>query len=156
MSNILKKLGSANKIKKDFKKMESKDSQQNHIPKETNRINTFISNISNNMNGDNSVLTSDVDFDGEIEFENNLTILGKVKGKIKTKGNLSFEKTAKINAKVHADNLVIKGNFKGNIKVQENVSLLSDASVLGDIQAKTIKIEDGVTFIGKATIKKDN
>lgn len=154
MSNILRKLGSASKIKKDLKEMGLEKSLQNHTPKETNRLsNTFIPN---NISNSNSVLTSDVEFNGEIEFENNLTVLGKIKGKIKTTGNLSFEKTARINAHVHADNLVIKGDFKGTIKAGENVSLLSGASIIGDIQAKTIKIEDGVTFVGKATIKKDN
>ncbi len=154
MSNILRKLGSANKNKKDLKEMESENSLQNNMPKEINRIsNTFIPN---NISDCNSVLTSDVEFNGEIEFDSNLVVLGKVKGKIKTTGNLSFEKTARVNAHVHADKLEIKGHFKGDIKARDKVSLLSGATILGDIQAKTIKVEDGVTFVGKATIKKDN
>ncbi len=154
MSNILKKLGSSNKNRKDLDAMGLENSLKNQLPEETNRISdTFVPN---NISNDSSLLTSDVDFNGEIEFENNLTVLGKIKGQIKTNGNLYFEKTAKVNAKIHANNLEIKGFFKGSIKVKEHVNLISGASVLGDIQAKTINIEDGVTFVGKATIKKDN
>ncbi|MEW6534978.1 MAG: polymer-forming cytoskeletal protein [Candidatus Auribacterota bacterium] len=145
MSNILKRLSSASVEKDD--RSASPVSSYDASMKETVAMPTPSFSKSNS-----SVITSDVKFDGEIEFNESLTIYGSVKGSIKSSGTLLLEKGASVDATINAKSLTVRGNFKGKIEAEEKVELLSQAQVIGDINANRIKVEDGVKFVGKANI----
>ena len=146
MSNILKRLSSAS-VDKEEKTTPPVSSSFDTSAKETVAMPTPSVNRSSG-----SVITSDVKFDGEIEFNESLTIYGNIKGSIKCAGNLLLEKGASVDATINTKSLTVRGSFKGKIQAEDKVELLTQAQVIGDINANKIKVEDGVKFVGKANI----
>jgi len=56
------------------------------------------------------------------------------------KGNLSVE------------SISIMGEVTGNVTARDRIELKSTARLTGDIQAKRLTVEDGVTFVGKSEV----
>lgn len=101
-------------------------------------------------------LTSDVEVKGTIKFDKVMKIDGKFDGELKTKdGELIVGKTGKIKANVKVRNAIIEGRVDGNITASEKVELKKKAQLIGDLQAKTLVIEEGVVFVGKCNVNPD-
>lgn len=103
-----------------------------------------------------TVFGSETDFDGELEFSDDLIITGKFRGNIKGSGNLEIAKNATcVVKKITAKSIVISGNLVGDIQAVESVEICNGGSVTGDIVANRIRIEDNVNFEGNVTMVKD-
>lgn len=148
MSNILKRLSNASHSSPE---PEQPEPMKNDFP--TRQTTVIRQDDVKRKTASGSVITSDVKFDGEIEFSDSLTVYGELKGSITSKGDLMLEKGATVDAQINARSLTVRGEFKGEINADQSVELLSNANIYGNINAKAIKVEDGVTFVGKANIK---
>ncbi len=100
-----------------------------------------------------TVLGQETEFDGVIEFTDNLVITGKFNGTIKATGDLEIEKTAicKVDT-INANSLVISGKVTGNMHVPERVEMCSGSKVSGDVVTSRIRIADNVEFDGQVTM----
>lgn len=105
--------------------------------------------------GGETVLGSDVTFKGEISFENNMRVEGRVEGKITSKGKLALGKGAQMTAEAVVGQLAVEGTFKGNVVASERIELASSAHVLGDIRAPKLVIAEGATFVGNCHVSPD-
>lgn len=105
--------------------------------------------------GGETVLGSDVTFKGEIAFENNMRVEGRIEGKINSKGRLSLGKGAQITADVTVGQLSVEGAFKGNVVAGERIELTATAHVLGDIRSPKLVIAEGATFVGNCHVSPD-
>jgi cytoskeletal protein CcmA (bactofilin family) len=104
---------------------------------------------------ENSVtnLTTDVEIKGTIKFEKVMNIDGKFEGElIADHGELIVGKTGTVKADVKVKNATIEGRLDGNIEAAEKVELKQNAQLLGDLQAKTLVIEEGVVFVGQCNV----
>ena len=91
-----------------------------------------------------------VQINGELSAKENLTIEGKVDGKITlTDHNLTIGANGKITAEIHAKVVEVYGQVVGNITALDKVTLAPSGSVDGDITAPRISIADGARFKGK-------
>ncbi len=107
---------------------------------------------------DNNItnLTTDVEIKGTIKFEKVMNIEGKFEGElIADQGELIVGKTGTVKADVKVKNAIIEGRLDGNIKAAEKVELKQNAQLLGDLQAKTLVIEEGVVFVGQCNVNPD-
>ena len=101
-------------------------------------------------------LTSDVEVKGTIKFDKVMRIDGKFDGELKTKeGELIVGKTGNIKANVKVRNAIVEGRVDGNITASDRVELKKKAQLIGDLQAKTLVIEEGVVFVGKCNVNPD-
>ncbi len=100
-----------------------------------------------------TVLGQETEFDGVIEFTDNLVITGKFNGTINATGDLEIEKTAvcKVDT-INANSLVISGKITGNMLVPERVEMCSGSKVQGDVVTSHIRIADNVEFDGQVTM----
>ncbi len=104
---------------------------------------------------ENSVtnLTTDVEIKGTIKFEKVMNIDGKFEGEmIANHGELIVGKTGTVKANVKVKNATIEGRLDGNIEAAEKIELKQNAQLLGDLQAKTLVIEEGVVFFGQCNV----
>jgi cytoskeletal protein CcmA (bactofilin family) len=104
---------------------------------------------------ENSVtnLTTDVEIKGTIKFEKVMNIDGKFEGElIADHGELIVGKTGTVKANVKVKNATIAGRLDGNIEAAEKVELKQNAQLHGDLQAKTLVIEEGVVFVGQCNV----
>ncbi len=98
-------------------------------------------------------LTTDVDIKGTIKFDKIMKIEGKFEGELVTnEGELIVGKTGAVKANVKVKNATIEGRVDGNICAAEKVELKQKAQLTGDLQARTLVIEEGVVFVGQCNV----
>ena len=97
----------------------------------------------------NTTFGRETEFDGELEFESSLRILGKFKGSIKTEGFLIIGEGSEVEADIKAGSLIIGGIVRGNVEVKNKLEILSTGKIFGDVKTSKLKIADGVVFEGK-------
>ena len=98
--------------------------------------------------GAHTVIGSSIVIDGEISGDEDLVILGTVKGRIGLKESLFVESSGVIEADIETANVEVSGQVTGNISASEKVELKADCKVTGDIRAPRILIADGAIFKG--------
>ncbi len=92
---------------------------------------------------------------GELTGDEDLTIEGRVEGKIELKDhNLVIGPNGKIKAEMYARNVTVVGNVVGNIIANEIVEIRTSGSVVGDIKAPRISIADGAHFKGSVDMQR--
>ncbi len=103
--------------------------------------------------GKMSNLTPDCKIKGTIIFDGPMRIDGKVDGKIITdNGELVRGKTGSVKASVKTKSAIIEGRLDGKITASDKVVLKQKAYLIGDLQAKTLVVEEGVVFVGRCNI----
>lgn len=99
-----------------------------------------------------TILGAGTKIDGNINTKGSLRVEGTVVGEIKVEGDLFIGEDAKIKTKVKARNVIVAGKIEGNITAQNKLEILPTGKVAGDIEMKTIKIEEGAKFEGNSKI----
>ncbi len=106
--------------------------------------------------GNVTVLGTETEFDGVIEFTGNLVIKGKFNGSIKSEGSLVIEKTGKcVVDTATAESITVAGDISGNLIANDNLEMFSGSHVDGDVQASRLRIEDKVEFTGDVKMREE-
>jgi cytoskeletal protein CcmA (bactofilin family) len=86
---------------------------------------------------------------GELTGNEDLTIEGKVEGKIFLKDhNLTIGANGRITAEIHAKTVMVVGEVVGNISADDKVELAPTGSMKGDIVSPRVVLADGARFKG--------
>jgi len=92
---------------------------------------------------------------GELTGTEDLTIEGRVEGKIELKDhNLTIGPNGKIKADVYAKSIVITGEVLGNAYASEKVEITNSGVLKGDVISPRIVISDGAQFKGSVDMDK--
>ena len=86
---------------------------------------------------------------GKISGDEDLTVRGRVEGKLELSRGLVVDPGGIIKADVSAKSAVISGVVVGNIRAEESVELTREARVVGDITAPRVVILDGAAYRGR-------
>ncbi len=98
-------------------------------------------------------LTPDAEIKGTIKFGEAMRMDSKFEGElISENGELVVGKTGNVKANINARSVVIEGRVDGNIIASDRVELKRNAHLIGDLQAKTLVIEEGVVFVGQCNV----
>jgi cytoskeletal protein CcmA (bactofilin family) len=98
--------------------------------------------------GAHTLIGSSIVIEGEISGDEDLVVLGTVKGKIALKESLFVESSGVIEADIDTASVEVAGQVTGNISATEKVELKSECKVVGDIRSPRILIADGAVFKG--------
>ena len=95
-----------------------------------------------------TVFGSETEFDGVLEFTDELIITGKFTGKINAPdGNLEIAKNSVCEVEsIEVNSLVISGNVKGEINAKDRVEICSGSTVQSDIRTSSFRISNDVHF----------
>jgi cytoskeletal protein CcmA (bactofilin family) len=86
---------------------------------------------------------------GELSGNEDLTIEGKVEGKVMLKDhNLTVGANGKITAEIHAKTVMVLGEVIGNITADDKVEVAATGTMRGDILAPRVVLADGAKFKG--------
>jgi cytoskeletal protein CcmA (bactofilin family) len=97
----------------------------------------------------NANIGQSVTIKGTLVGKEDLTIDGKVEGKIELEGHmLTIGEHGVIQADLQAKNIVIHGRVEGNASADDKVEISATGSVQGDVRAPRVAILDGATFKG--------
>ncbi|MFA7566500.1 MAG: polymer-forming cytoskeletal protein [Alkalispirochaeta sp.] len=99
-----------------------------------------------------TVLASDIEFEGTVEFSRPLLIKGVVNGTIKTESDLYISDSAQVNADISAGRVSVKGTIRGDVDASERIELFSGATIVGNIASPDLIIQSGSHFTGKCVM----
>jgi cytoskeletal protein CcmA (bactofilin family) len=99
-----------------------------------------------------NILASDIEIKGNIKFQNELVIDGKIEGEINSPGILTVGENAEVRGEVKTKSCTVFGKVTGNITVDERCELKGRAQLIGDLKAARLVIEEGATFVGKSEV----
>ena len=86
---------------------------------------------------------------GELSGSENLTIEGRVEGKIELSQHvLTIGPNGTVDAEVFAKSVVVMGEVTGNITAAEKINIRENGSLDGDIAAPCVAIVEGAHFRG--------
>lgn len=92
---------------------------------------------------------------GELTGDEDLTIEGRVEGKIELKDhNLVIGPNGKINAEINAKNVTVIGSVVGNITASDIIEIKASGSVMGDIKSPRFSVADGAHFKGSVDMQR--
>jgi cytoskeletal protein CcmA (bactofilin family) len=92
---------------------------------------------------------------GELSGSEDLTIEGRVDGKIELRNHvLTVGANGRITAQVAAKSIVVLGHVTGNLVATDKVDIRESGSVEGDIVAPRVAIADGSHFRGSIDMQR--
>ena len=90
-----------------------------------------------------------VEIRGELSGNEDLTIEGKVDGKITLKGHsLTIGANGRIKGEIFAKTVLVVGEVNGNVAADDKIEVAATGSMLGDIRAPRVILADGARFKG--------
>ncbi|MBN2618476.1 MAG: polymer-forming cytoskeletal protein [Spirochaetales bacterium] len=109
------------------------------------------------MKKDNIIATLGLNtvFNGNLSFNDFLTIKGKYIGTITSGGTLYIEDSALFEGNINVKNSVIAGQIIGDVTAEEKIEVLSNSVIKGNLKAPVIKIADGVEIQGRCQMIQD-
>lgn len=87
-------------------------------------------------------------FNGNIDSEGSVKILGKVEGDIKSSGEVYIEPISSINGNIYGSNVYVGGTINGNIFSKGLLHLMAQSKLSGDIEVNSIVTDEGAIFQG--------
>ena len=98
-------------------------------------------------------VTQDSEIKGTIKFGQAMRVDGNFEGELTSdNGELVVGKTGKVKANVKVKSAVVEGRVDGNIRASDKVELKQSARIFGDVQAKSLVVEQGVIFVGNCNV----
>lgn len=96
-----------------------------------------------------AVIGASISITGELAGEEDLTIQGRVEGKIDLKKNhVTVGKNGRIVADICARIISIEGEVQGNLFGEEKIIVRQSGVVRGNMTAPRVNLEDGAKFMG--------
>jgi cytoskeletal protein CcmA (bactofilin family) len=99
-----------------------------------------------------TIISADVQITGTIKCGGSIRIDGKLDGDLVCAADAAIGRNAVIKGGIQAASVTIEGTIQGNITAKDKIDMKSTAKVHGDISAKRLAVEDGVTFIGRSEV----
>ncbi len=99
-----------------------------------------------------TVIAADTEITGTIKSAGTVRIDGKMDGELHCEKDALVGKSATVKGNLNVSSAVVEGTVNGNIVARDRIELKSSARLTGDIKAKRLVVEDGVTFIGRSEV----
>jgi cytoskeletal protein CcmA (bactofilin family) len=95
------------------------------------------------------VIGPSITIQGDLAGEEDLTILGRVQGKVDVKSNsVTIGETGYVKADVYGKMIIVEGKVEGNLFGGDQIVLRSSGNVQGNLTAPRVALEDGAQFKG--------
>ena len=99
-----------------------------------------------------SIIGEDIEIVGSIKCGSNIHIDGKLNGDLTCTGNAVIGASATVKGNISVETISIMGQINGNVTARDRIEMKATTRLTGDIRAKRLTVEDGVTFVGKAEV----
>jgi cytoskeletal protein CcmA (bactofilin family) len=100
------------------------------------------------MAEDQTVIGSSITINGEFLSQEDVSVLGTIRGKIETTADLFVEDGGMIEAEVITRNIDVRGVIVGNVIASDRFQIHPGGSVTGDVRAPRVVLADGGKYKG--------
>ena len=98
---------------------------------------------------DRAVIGSSISIQGDLSGEEDLTIHGRVEGKVDVKGNsVTIGESGRVTADVYGKTIIVEGRVDGNLFGGDQIIVRSSGNVKGNLTSPRVALEDGAQFKG--------
>jgi cytoskeletal protein CcmA (bactofilin family) len=103
---------------------------------------------------DQAIIGASISIVGDVTGGEDLTILGKVEGKIALpKHSVTVGQSGRISADIQAKVVSVAGEVRGNLVASEQIVIRKTATMLGNLTAPRVGLEDGCCFRGSVEME---
>ena len=95
-----------------------------------------------------TVIGAGITIEGEMTSDEDVVVLGTLRGKLVAKDAVTVEQGGIVEADVESGPVTVAGTITGNISSNDRVDLQNGAKVVGNVKATRITIADGAQFKG--------
>lgn len=99
-----------------------------------------------------TTIGEDVEITGNIKCESGIQINGKLNGDLTCASQAQIGASCAVKGNLSVETVSVMGQINGNINAKDKIELKSSAKLHGDIRARRLTVEDGVTFVGKVEV----
>lgn len=99
-----------------------------------------------------TMIGEDVEITGNIKSDSAIEINGKLNGDLNCAASAYIGNACAVKGNMSVETVSIMGQVNGNITAKDKVELKAAAKLHGDVRAKRLTVEDGVTFVGKVEV----
>ena len=99
-----------------------------------------------------TMIGEDVEITGNIKCEQGIELNGKLNGDLNCASLAQIGTTCAVKGNLSVETVLVMGQINGNITAKDKIELKSSAKLHGDIRARRLTVEDGVTFVGKVEV----
>ncbi len=99
-------------------------------------------------NPTSTVIGESILINGNLNGDEDLTVLGRVEGTINLTKTLNIEESGIVKANITVRNAIISGVVVGNITASDSVEITEVGRMVGDIKAPRVIIVDGARYRG--------
>lgn len=103
----------------------------------------------------NSIIGPGTRFKGECDVEGTIRIDGEYEGKLKVSKVVIIGKSGIVKGDVKSAEVIVGGKVIGTINGETRVELQAGAHIEGDIQTKSLIVDEGVFFHGECKMKEE-
>lgn len=90
---------------------------------------------------------------GKVEANGTIRIDGEIDGDVIVDGNVTIGADGKVTGNIEGNNIFVYGTVYGNIKSKEYLRLGNTAKLFGDVEVKTLIIDENAVFQGKCKME---
>jgi len=98
------------------------------------------------------VISKDTVIEGNFSADQDVRLDGVIKGDVRCAKRIVVGETGKVEGTVNAESAVVMGAIKGEVIIQEILQLKSTALVDGNLQAKSIQVDEGGKYLGACKV----
>lgn len=102
--------------------------------------------------GAETIIAAEVEITGTIKTSGSVQFNGTLNGDLIAAGSTTIGQGATVKGNLEVDSVSISGTIEGNVVAKDRIQMLASARVHGDIKAKRLTVEDGVTFVGRSEV----
>jgi cytoskeletal protein CcmA (bactofilin family) len=95
-----------------------------------------------------TIIGESILINGNLNGEEDLTVLGRVEGTINLTKTLNIEESGIVKANISVRNAIVSGVVVGNITATDSVEITEVGRMVGDIKAPRVIIVDGARYRG--------
>jgi cytoskeletal protein CcmA (bactofilin family) len=95
-----------------------------------------------------TVIGEGITIEGDMSAEEEVLVLGTLRGALKSSDAVSVGSTGVVEADVSGATLSIAGRVTGDVSTTDRVDLQAGGKLVGDVRAVRFTIADGATFKG--------
>ena len=90
---------------------------------------------------------------GDLHFEDNFRVDGRIIGRIVSKGDLVIGKEGEVDGEIEVMNLYVFGTLRGKVKAKKRVEISDGSKIYADIETESFDIDDGAVFEGHCKMR---
>ena len=103
-----------------------------------------------------TIIAKGTEMNGSLTVDGNIRIDGMVRGDITATDSVEVGKTGVVvGTTIQSKSALVHGRVEGHLVAPQHVTLGSKATLLGDLQTRSLVIEEGAVFHGTSTMMEE-